>query len=111
MRCKNCGAETENAKFCTYCGKSLEGAHILAVQILKVYTLTGRGFMVNGIAMSNIESNDVLINNRTNKKFAINYIVNAKFKMTKKAEENKEYTFCLSGATAGDFEAGDNLVI
>ena len=111
MKCKNCGAETENAKFCAYCGKSLEGAEVLAVQILRAYTLTGRGFMVNGVAQMKIGANDVLKNNRTKKSFAINYIVNSKFKMVKEAEEGKEYTFCLSGASAGDFEGGDNLIV
>lgn len=110
MRCNNCGAENTNTKFCTYCGTELKGAQILAVQILKHYYLTARGFMVNGIAKTTLKPNDIVKNNRTQKSFTILYIVNNKFKIIKVAEPENECTICLSEANLSDFEPGDELV-
>ena len=62
MKCNNCGSINENTKFCIYCGQKLENAEVLAMQILKTYYLTSRGFMVNGIAKINLKPNDVVKN-------------------------------------------------
>lgn len=110
MRCNNCGAENTNTKFCVYCGKELKDAQVIAVQILKTYYLTGRGFMVNGIAKTTLKPNDIVKNNRIQKSFTILYIANNKFKIIKVAEPEKECTICLSGASMSDFEPGDELV-
>ena len=81
------------------------------MQIIKTYYLTGRGFMVNGIAKVNLKANGFVRNSRTKKSFGILYMANSKFKLCKSAEEGQEYTLCLSGASGADFEENDNLVI
>ena len=111
MKCNNCGADIINTKVCLYCGTEYKDVKVLAVQIMKTYTITARGFMANGIAKIKLKSNDVVKNDRTNKSFNILYVTNNKFKIVKNTEPEQECTLCLLGAQSGDFEPGDNLII